>query len=68
MQQNSHTIVIYSIAITVFFIINMLCFIYCSRLIKVKLDEEYPAESHLLVFQKINKNCGLKKKKLKLCL
>ena len=42
MQQNFHTIVIYSIAIIVFFIINMLCFIYCSRLIIVTLDEEYP--------------------------
>ena len=42
MQQNFHTSVIYSIAIIVFFIINMLCFIYCSRLIIVTLDEEYP--------------------------
>ena len=42
MQQNFHTIVIYSVAIIVFFIINMLCFIYCSRLIIVTLDEEYP--------------------------
>ena len=42
MQQNFHTIVIYSIAIIVFFIISMLCFIYCSRLIIVTLDEEYP--------------------------
>ena len=42
MQRNFHTIVIYSIAIIVFFIISMLCFIYCSRLIIVTLDEEYP--------------------------